>query len=262
MAIALASTVPSAGASRIADDVAESDELVGLGDVLAGIEAEYLEATHARQQIINNWWHRWPIAPDSIASEGRYGGGSDYERTFTGIAILPDRTVYDVPNPYRHDHVRPRTIIKADAVARAIDDLRRAMRRKRKNPFAPFNAFYLYRAHVGTIDEHEAGLAELRAIHAEAVAYENAKADMLAQMGWEAADARADAARESLIRTVNAALSAPAAGLHGVVIKARAIAAYARIPVSYRISNDLAHKEWAGDLGNEIVRIAAAHLAA
>jgi len=262
MAIALASTVPAASAGEVAAaDVSESDELMQLGDALPGAEAEYLDATNARQQVINDWWHRWPIAPNSITSEGRLGGGNDYERMFTGTAILPDRSVYDVPNPYRHDHVRPRAITKADEVARAIDDLRRAMRRKRRNPFAAFNAFYLHRAHVGTIDEHGAALAELHTIHADAVAYETAKAEMLV-MDWEAVDARATAARESLIQTVNAALGAPAAGLHGVVIKARAIAAYARIPIPYRISNDLAHQEWAGDLGNEIVRIATSHLAA
>ena len=262
MAIALASTAPATNANDIAADVAERDELMQLGDVLPDIEAEYLEATNARQQLINDWWHRWPIAPDSITSNGRYSGADDYERMFTGTAILPDRSVYEVPDPYHSDYVRPRAITKSGELVRAIDDLRRAMRRKRKDPFAPFNVFYLNHARGGTIDEHEAALAELHTIHADAVAYEAAKAQMLEQMDWEATDARADTARENLIQTVNAVLGAPASGLHGVVIKARAIAAYGRIPLCYRISNDIDHREWAGELGSEIVRIATAHLTA
>ncbi len=239
--------------------VSENPELVRLGDAFPALVAEFFDAAEKRQAIIKKWWSRWPLAPDVLTYEDACNNANRWERSFTGDAIMPDGSTYrrKEGSEWWERGPTPRAVRTAAELGAAVDNLRSAMRRKRKYPFAPFNAFYLYEPHIRTIDEHELALAELTEMHVAAVAYEADKERVLAASGWTAAKARDEAADKALSEAIAAIMAIRATTLEGVVIKAQALDAFGRLPMWSRITMAV-HGDWIAALGSEIVGIAGA----
>jgi hypothetical protein len=241
----------------------ENPELVRLGDAFPAVGAEYLNAKQHRQNVINEWWWKWPVAPSFMAAS--WEDHSRWERSFTGAAILADGSYYDVPSGSEYYGVnakpfpKPRTLRTASHYAEAVEDLRKAMRRKRKNPFAPFGVFYLGYQRKLTVDQCEAALAEVTDLHAKALAYEAEKQRVLQASGWEAADARFKAAEAALGDTVAAIMAQAESTMAGIVIKAQALAFWGRLDPLTRMGiggGALSVTQWEAQFAASVLRIA------
>lgn len=236
--------VPTLTAATGVPTLAENPELIRLGDILPGAVAEYHDAENAYRNIVREWGPRVPLAPDAIAYDA--GAGSDrWERTIHGFAMMPDRSLYDVPQPYVHDHPRPRSVQTADYFAACLKGRQGDLVRKRpKHPLTALDVVQI---------EMEIGL--LRDKVALAKAYEVERARVIAVSGIEPSQARLDAATDALATLIEQIIVADETTMAGVVIKAQAIEAWQEVAGWHRLLPSL-KGAWGAKLASAILRIA------
>lgn len=224
----------------------ENPELIALGKTFPKLEAEYITARRARSAIVAKWSRLWPKAPDAIVLP--YRDSNAWERDFMGAAMLPDGSRYQ--HRYGRDrfksHPEPRSILSAESIEWQIERLDRSLHSRR--PKHPLTA--------EQIAEIEAEIADLSAKLAVVREYEAAKVRVTKASGIAAATARLNAARDTLVAAVTAAMAAPETSMAGVLVKVRALQAWGAMHPGDRL--DLAAMtEWPVQLADAVARHAA-----
>jgi len=236
--LAAAAALATPASAVVAPAAPENPALLALGDTLAECVAEFDAAVELRRATFREWAPQWPKAPESIVRQ--HHDQHALERDIDGYAASPARSIWS-----SHD------------LAIAAYELEKAISRKRKNPLAPFSARWLDKWFMADRPDHEAALADLMRRLDDAVAYNAARERVLSASNWGAVKDRETAAANALAAAVAAVLTEPADTLAGIIIKAEALDAYARLPPYNRAMVALNGK-FAG-IGSELLRIASAH---
>jgi len=247
LGLAAASTAAAVPAAALATTepapVPENPELLCLGDMLPGVEADMIDAEADYWRIYRDWSPSWPIAPDAITWTSTWGTDSKRERNILGWGMLPDGSTYNVPQPYVSDHPQPRYVNTADDYRREIDELQKKLRRSR--PKHPLSA--------SEVADIEAAISMARGNLELASTYEAAKEGVKAASGIEAAIARRRTTQEALAELVGKIMAQPEQSMAGVLIKAQALAAWGNNPFH---DFHVAGTEWPQRLAFAVLRLA------
>ncbi len=229
MADGIAAATAAAGAVAIQaarGAPAENPELIGLGNELPAIVAEYREAHAARRAIIAEWSPQWPKAPESLTE----GFSCTIERDLTGQGVQYDG--------------KSRDIYTVNDIGWRLEEAERALRRKDIDTRT---------WHGKRRDGWQAELTKWQAVLADAERYEAETARIREASGFPAADKRWDEAREALAAHVAAIMAAQDTTMEGVRIKARALVAWGGVPLFWRVFTP-GIDEWAPKLAAAVER--------
>lgn len=232
-----AAALPSIALASARVTATENPALVRLGDVLPAVAAEYLAAAKAEASIVAEWSTRWPLAPEALIKP--YRDDSAMERTLTGAGLT------------RRGQQWPRPVFTAAEIRHNIDGIRQMLRRKRRAPFGPVN----WRGIKLVADQWELDLAERGKLLAIAERYEADKAAVLDASGYALAHSRLKGATQALGDLVAEIMAQPEATMLGVVVKARALAAWGNTDLLTRWSTPESHR-WEGQLAASVLRLA------
>ncbi len=232
-----AAALPSIAMAEAKVTSTENPALVRLGDTLPEATAEYLVAAESEASIVAQWSARWPLAPDALIKPYR----DDYamERTITGAGLTRQGQQWPIP------------VTTAAEIQHDIDEIRQALRRKRRDAFGPVN----WRGIKQVPDQWELSLAERGRLLAIAGRYETNKAAVLDASGYIKALGRMTSARQALGDLVAEIMAQPEVTMLGVVIKAQALVAWGEVDLLTRWSTPESHR-WEGQLAASVLRLA------
>ncbi|RWB05449.1 MAG: hypothetical protein EOQ39_22525 [Mesorhizobium sp.] len=212
----------------------ENPELVRLGNALAAIADEYRTARDARIAIIDKWSKVWPLAPDEIILDRKYGS-DEIERDLTGSGL------------YRKGSDRALAIYSCRDLEWYLTRAKRILKGKTIDKRA-----------VGGLPDRAAwedSLDQRAAEYTAAAKYEAEKARILKVSSYEAANRRKQAAAVALIDAIDGIMAQPETTMAGVMIKAQALATWGLVTDWQRMLTPKA-AAWGPALGASVLRMA------
>lgn len=228
--LAAASTAAATGASATATAVRENSELVSLGNATQALQEQYVAARAEAKSIADKFAPIWPLAPEPILS---FGSGCLEERDLTGagierIAEGRSRVVqvwrYGPPE-YFEGQIRDH---KARIAHIMTTKSKRGLKYERHWLARFEEALPLSRAYVEEIER------------------------IREQSGYEPSRQRKETAFEALRDHVNRIMAIDAVTMEGVVIKAQALGAWAKVDKFHKHLN-LDGPKWAEELAAAIL---------
>ena len=232
LGLAAASTAAATVTVATAAAPAENPELIRLAEELPATEARYIAADEHQRRLQQKYGRQWPLAPDEITKPGTKSAWGGFERTFEGGAL------------YRKGEEHPRQLIPASHYELEIKRARWALKGNK-----------LEKRKVQGLDraEWEVELAEAERLYPVAARYEAEVERIKQESNYEAAWKNTSAMVEALEVHVAAIMSQPDNTMHGLIIKAQALAAWGRVRGIYRLA--FRHgQEWPGQIAASILR--------
>lgn len=209
----------------------ESPRLIELGDSLHALEAACLKARDKVYAIEADWAPRWPKTPAALLGEG-----DEIDRDFKGYAIN------EPGSPLRHQRYA-----SGRDIDWRVDNARRIVRGRtidRRN------------IRGGGRAEWEQELARLRRLQPIAKRHDARRARIMKQSGYKAAKTAREIAMRNLGDLVSEAVSLPATGMAGVMIKAQALAAWGRFADALWNMSYPGALTWGSDFAGSVLRMA------
>lgn len=215
----------------------ENANLLRLAEELPTLEAKYVTANKAKEAAYRNGMKHWPIAP-RVLVQSNYGSRS-LERDIAGAGLKRNG---DFANLWELDDVRNR-----------VAALHKAVHCARKNPDRPFSVAYF--TGTDTAEGWKPYLAEWQMILAAAEAYYATTDRLREECGYEPARLADEAARDALVTHVAAIMAERPTTMAGVVIHARALAAFGEVEQFYRVCEPTSWP-WASSFAASVLRLA------
>ena len=234
MLLGLAAASTAAATISIVTDAApaENPELIRLADELPAIEARYIAADKHERHLQQKYEPQWPLAPDEITRPGSRHAWGGFERGFKGGAL------------YRKGEERPRQLIPASTYEWEIKRARWALKGNKleKRKIQGLNR-----------EQWEAELTEAERLYPVAAHYEAEIARIAEESNYEAAWKNTAATVEALEIHVATIMNQPDSTMHGLIIKAQALAAWGRVKGFHKLA--FRHgQEWPGQIAAASLR--------
>jgi len=194
-----AATTAAAGGASASVSISENPTLLALGDKLAAAIAEYWEAVEARDWIIAEWRHRWPLAPDQITMTGKWPTSSE-EKDMAGRPII------------RPGEERPRRVFTLQELNQWVGFVKHRIARTKSDRLRTKGVADLAKCRKD-LEKGEAYWGEI---------------DRLREVsGLNSAKQRIETARELIEKIAAEVMAEEARTMEGVVIHAQAVEAWA-----------------------------------